>query len=122
MRALTRRALAGDATAQLYAGQMALLGVGGPPDAAEARNWFEKAAQGGDRRGQFVLGLMLEEAGGADAGLLWIQKAADQGLPAALTHLGLKLRQSDPAAARRLLGLAAAQDYHPAYLALTEMD
>ena len=122
MRALTSRALAGDATAQLYAGQMALLGVGGPPDAAEARNWFEKAAQGGDRRWQFVLGLMLEEAGGADAGLLWIQKAADQGLPAALTHLGLKLRQSDPAAARRLLGLAAAQDYHPAYLALTEMD
>jgi TPR repeat protein len=122
MRALTRRALAGDTTAQLYAGQLALLGVGGPPDPGEARGWFEKAAQAGDRRGQFILGLMLEDSGGADAGLAWIQKAADQGLPAALTHLGLRLRQSDPAAARRLLGLAAAQDYHPAYLALTEMD
>lgn len=121
MRALTRRALAGDTTAQLYAGQTALIGIGGPPDEAEAKGWFEKAAQAGDRRGQFILGLMLEESG-ADAGLAWIRKAADQGLPAALTHLGLRLRPSDPAAARRLLGLAAAQDYHPAYLALTEMD
>ncbi len=122
IRALTRRALAGDATAALYLAQLALIGVGGPPDAAEARGWFEKAAQAGDRRGQFILGLMFEDAGDAAAGEAWIQKAADQGLPAALTHRGLALRTSDPAAARRYLGLAAAQDYHPAYVALTEMD
>ena len=76
-------ALTGYAPAQLDLGARLALGDGLEQDPAQARIWFEQAAQSGLRDAQFNLALMLDlgQGGGADAAAAadWYRRAAEAG-------------------------------------------
>ena len=86
------KAEAGDPAAQSKLGNMYYAGFGVPKDAAEAVNWYRKAADQGYDKAQFNLGLMYELGAGvpqdyAEA-LKWYRKAADQGNAGAQFNIG----------------------------------
>lgn len=77
------KAGAGDKVAQFYAGVMYLNGTGVPADTAQARQWFEKAADAGLPDAQINLGDLYYAGKGVPQdyakAFAWYQKAADQG-------------------------------------------
>ena len=68
-------------------------GKGGPRNLLAAREWFLKAAQGGDASSQYNLGRMLclGEGGPVDyqAAKSWFLKAANQGFSEAKYNIGV---------------------------------
>lgn len=91
--ALKRVANLGYAPAQFYLAKLYENGEGGVrKDAAEARRWTERAAQGGDRKAMHNLGLYyFEGQGGAKnttTAAQWFRKAADLGLSDSQYNLG----------------------------------
>lgn len=95
---------------------------------------FEKSrclAEAGVPRAQLILSVFYEHGIGTASdpalSLDWLQKAADQGYPHALFHLGLLHGDGDPwvtddpAAARAYHAKAAALDFTPAMTALAVM-
>ncbi|MCW5771926.1 MAG: sel1 repeat family protein, partial [Rhodospirillaceae bacterium] len=97
-------------------GYMHRHGLGVDRDYAEARNWFERAAERGDSAGQYNLAQMLSDGvGGAPdyrVAMKWYRAAADQGHPRAamgMAHLyaqGLGIT-ADPVEAYFWYGVAA---------------
>jgi hypothetical protein len=66
-------------------------GLGGPKDLPEARHWYEKAAEAGDRVGMYDYGIILIHGKGGPRmtteGRAWLKKAADLGDPDAKRYL-----------------------------------
>ncbi len=60
------QAKAGDATAQLYVGEIYQKGWLGSPDYAEAAKWYQQAAEEGDARAQRRLAYLFEQGLGVD--------------------------------------------------------
>jgi hypothetical protein len=75
-------------------------------DPAQARLWFEKAAEAGNAAAMNNLGVLLADSDPAQA-RLWFEKAAEAGNAAAMNNLGVLLTDSDPAQARRWFEKAA---------------
>lgn len=91
--ALKRAASLGYAPAQFFLAKLYENGEAGlRKDAAEARRWTERAAQGGDRKAMHNLGLYyFEGQGGAKnttTAAQWFRKAADLGLSDSQYNLG----------------------------------
>lgn len=78
----------------------------------EALEWYRKAAAQGDAQGQLGLGQMIAIGEGTQrdpaAGLVWIRRAADQGLLPAIVAAARMLEEGQPATLR---DPAAAYDY-----------
>lgn len=78
----------------------------------EALEWYRKAAAQGDAQGQLGLGQMIAIGEGTQrdppAGLVWIRRAADQGLLPAIVAAARMLEDGQPATLR---DPAAAYDY-----------
>lgn len=96
-------------------------------DYKQAADWFRVAAEQGDVKGQYNLGLFYSEGKGVpqdyDQAAEWFHKAAEQGLAQAQHSLGLLYQQGhgvpkDPAQAVVWLGKAAEQGYAPAQTSL----
>lgn len=82
--ATKKRALAGEAQAQLELAQMHMYGKGAKQDEVEARKWAEKAANQGLAAAQRIYGTMLRDAYGSPYRDIakareWLAKAAAQG-------------------------------------------
>jgi localization factor PodJL len=83
----------GYAPAQFYLAKLFENGEGGvKKDAAEARRWTERAAQGGDRKAMHNLGLYYFEGTGGAKNMTtasqWFRRAADLGLTDSQYNLG----------------------------------
>lgn len=90
---LRKKALAGDAAAQLGLGFLYNRGDGVPRNLEQAVHWYHKAANQGNNIGQNQLGVMYAHGDGVPKdsaqAVKWYGKAANQGNPAAQTNLGL---------------------------------
>ena len=116
----------GDADAAFNLGQAFRLGKGVPADSAEAKKWFEMAANKGHVDAQVSLGLLLFDSGDRGAAMSWLNKAADKGEPRALLVVGTALFNGDGVKQDPVLGYAyasraAAQGLAPAKSTLAEM-
>jgi len=89
-------------------------------DYAQAAEWFRKAAEQGDVKGQYNLGLFYSDGKGVGQDYAqaaqWFRKAADQGLAQAQNNLGFLYQQGqgvpkDPAQAAQWFRKAADQGY-----------
>ncbi|WP_321447603.1 tetratricopeptide repeat protein [uncultured Cohaesibacter sp.] len=113
-----------DIHAQTLLGELYLKGIGVEQDLKEAANWFELAADRGDREAQFNIGLLYAQGQGVeknlDKALAYFRKAAEQDQKNAQFNLGLlylrgQLVERDITKAMDLLtksaqqGVAAAQ-------------
>ena len=82
----------GNATAQVYLGEMYANGEGVPQDYAEAVRWYRKSADQGNATAQFYLGYMYANGQGVtedySEAMRWYRKAADQGDPDAPNSIG----------------------------------
>jgi localization factor PodJL len=90
---LRKAANQGYAPAQFYLAKLYENGEGGvAKDAAQARSWTERAAQGGDRKAMHNLGLYYFEGTGGSKNLTtaaqWFRRAADLGLTDSQYNLG----------------------------------
>jgi hypothetical protein len=84
VKAVRKRAQAGEAQAQFELAQLHMTGKGVKQDEAEARKWCEKAANQGLPAAQRIYGTMLRDAYGSPFRDIpkareWIAKAAAQG-------------------------------------------
>ncbi|CAI8798399.1 caspase family protein [Methylocaldum szegediense] len=74
------KAQEGDATAQLYVGQIYEKGLGQAPDYRKAAEWYRKAAEQGNAQAQINLGHLYEKGAGVPKDSVtaarWYQKAA----------------------------------------------
>lgn len=91
---LRKAANQGHAPAQFYLAKLYENGEGGvAKDLAAARQWTERAAQGGDRRAMHNLGLFYFEGQGGAKNLTtaaqWFRRAADLGLTDSQYNLGM---------------------------------
>jgi TPR repeat protein len=117
----------GDADAAFNLGQAFRLGRGVPADSAQAKKWFEAAANKGHVDAQVSLGLLLFDSGDRGAAMSWLKKAANKGEPRALLVVGTALFNGDGLKQDPILGYAyvsraAAQGLAPAKTTLAEMD
>ena len=117
----------GDADAAFNLGQAFRLGRGVPADSAQAKRWFERAANKGHVDAQVSLGLLLFDSGDRGAAMSWLRKAADKGEPRALLVIGTALfngdgMKQDPVLGYAYVSRAAAQGLAPAKTTLAEMD
>ena len=117
----------GDADAAFNLGQAFRLGRGVPADSAQAKRWFERAANQGHVDAQVSLGLLLFDSGDRGAAMSWLRKAAEKGEPRALLVVGTALFNGDGITQDPILGYAyvsraAAQGLAPAKSTLAEMD
>lgn len=117
----------GDADAAFNLGQAFRLGRGVPADSAQAKRWFEVAANKGHIDAQVSLGLLLFDSGERPIAMSWLRKAAATGEPRALLVVGTALFNGDGMAQDPVLGYAyvsraAAQGLAPAKSTLAEMD
>lgn len=117
----------GDADAAFNLGQAFRLGRGVPADSAQAKRWFERAANQGHVDAQVSLGLLLFDSGDRGAAMSWLRKAAEKGEPRALLVVGTALFNGDGITKDPVLGYAyvsraAAQGLAPAKSTLAEMD
>jgi TPR repeat protein len=104
-----RQAKEGDAVAQTDIGKMYAEGRGVAEDFAEARRWFQKAADQGQADAIYNIGLMYANGEGvaqdfAEAAK-WYRQAADRGQADAQNSLGLRYKK----------GEGIGQDYVQAY-------
>ena len=92
---LREASVGGDAVSQAMLGEILAHGMGRPPDPAEARTWFERAAEQGEAAGDAGLGWGLLTGSGvaADpvAGVAYLRRAADRGSVVGHTWLGYAL-------------------------------
>jgi TPR repeat protein len=91
---LHREGRGGDLRAQVMLGAMYGSGAGGlPRDPARAYFWTRRAAEQGNGRSQYNLGVFYAEGQGTQRNLqqavYWFRKAAHQGLAEAQLHMGL---------------------------------
>ena len=91
--ALRQKAEGGDVSAQVELGQRYTFAKGGVAlDYAQARAWFEKAADKGNTTAEQMLGNVYEYGWGVTQDFVrarsWFQKAADQGFAPAQNSLG----------------------------------
>jgi len=117
----------GDADAAFNLGQAFRLGRGGPADSAQAKRWFEMAANKGHLDAQVSLGLLLFDSGDRAVAMSWLRKAAARGEPRALLVVGTALfngdgMKQDPVLGYAYVSRAAAQGLAPAQSTLAEMD
>ncbi|MFL6849063.1 MAG: tetratricopeptide repeat protein [Sphingomicrobium sp.] len=117
----------GDADAAFNLGQAYRLGKGVAADSAQAKKWFEFAANKGHVDAEVSLGLLLFDSGDRTAAMNWLKKAADQGEPRALLVVGTALfngdgLKQDPVLGYAFVSRAAAQGLAPAKSTLAEMD
>ena len=117
----------GDADAAFNLGQAFRLGRGVPADSAQAKRWFEMAANKGHVDAQVSLGLLLFDSGDRGAAMSWLNKAADKGEPRALLVVGTALfngdgLKQDPVLGYAYVSRAAAQGLAPAKGTLADMD
>lgn len=117
----------GDADAAFNLGQAFRLGRGVPADSAQAKRWFELAANKGHVDAQVSLGLLLFDSGDRGAAMSWLNKAAEKGEPRALLVVGTALFNGDGLKQDPVLGYAyvsrsAAQGLAPAKETLADMD
>lgn len=84
---LRRAAAGGHVPACRELGMMLLNGNGLPPNREEGLVWLTKAGEGGDGPSLYHLGLIRFTAGDREAGLVFLQRAADAGYPRALREL-----------------------------------
>ena len=92
---LRKKALAGDAAAQLDLGLRLHDGNGMPRDDVEAVHWYRKAAEQGNAMAQLTLGYMLVNGEGTKKneaeGVGWYREAAVHGNAHAQRYLGIML-------------------------------
>lgn len=92
MKGLEEAAALGHPPAQLQLGELYKLGQGAPQDAAQARAWYERAANGGNVLAMHRMGVMSArgQGGPADqaAAIVWFEKAAGLGLVDSQYNLG----------------------------------
>lgn len=117
----------GDADAAFNLGQAFRLGRGVPADSAQAKRWFEAAANKGHLDAQVSLGLLLFDSGERAIAMNWLKKAASKGEPRALLVVGTALfngdgMKQDPVLGYAYVSRAAAQGLAPAKSTLAEMD
>ena len=117
----------GDADAAFNLGQAFRLGRGVPADSAQAKRWFEAAANKGHVDAQVSLGLLLFDSGERAVAMNWLRKAARTGEPRALLVVGTALfngdgMKQDPVLGYAYVSRAAAQGLEPAKSTLAEMD
>jgi hypothetical protein len=117
----------GDADAAFNLGQAFRLGRGVAADSAQAKRWFEAAANKGHVDAQVSLGLLLFDSGDRAIAMNWLKKAAGTGEPRALLVVGTALFNGDGVPQDPVLGYAyvsraAAQGLAPAKSTLAEMD
>ena len=117
----------GDADAAFNLGQAFRLGRGVPADSAQAKRWFEAAANKGHLDAQVSLGLLLFDSGDRVLAMNWLKKAAARGEPRALLVVGTALfngdgMKQDPVLGYAYVSRAAAQGLAPAKSTLAEMD
>lgn len=117
----------GDADAAFNLGQAFRLGRGVPADSAQAKKWFEVAANKGHLDAQVSLGLLLFDSGDRPTAMNWLNKAAGMGEPRALLVVGTALfngdgAKQDPIRGYAFVSRAAAQGLAPAKTTLAEMD
>jgi len=117
----------GDADAAFNLGQAFRLGRGVPADSAQAKRWFEAAANKGHVDAQVSLGLLLFDSGERPIAMNWLRKAALTGEPRALLVVGTALfngdgMKQDPVLGYAYVSRAAAQGLEPAKSTLAEMD
>lgn len=76
-----------------------LEGKGVEKSEKEAVNWYRKAAEGGNRKSQFMLGACYEKGWGVkqdnEMAAIWFRKAAENGLPVAQYRLGIRYFDGD---------------------------
>ena len=92
--ALLAKANAGDAAAQVLAGESYAAGKGVERDLKQAAEWYRKAAEKGDVAGQIHLAALYRDGGKGFArdmvqAAAWFRKAAEQGDAGAQGTLGL---------------------------------
>ena len=75
-------------------------------DPAQARQWWQRAAQAGHTGAMYNLGVLLEDSDPAQA-RQWYERAAQGGDTDAMHNLGVLLEDSDPAQARQWYERAA---------------
>ncbi len=90
----TEAANLGYAPAQVDLGQIYYYGLAGMRDDNQAVFWFQKAAEQGDAKGQYLLGRMYTEGKGGlqeseSQALIWYEKAAAQGYDPAQYYLAI---------------------------------
>ncbi len=123
-----KAALLGDLKAQVYCATANLFGFGTKQNSDQARRYYIEAARAGDAIAQYSLGLEFlqsRDLRNKKLGLIWVNKAVDQGNPKAQCLLAEvlsegKLLAQDSAKASELLHLSATQGYLPAMVMLGE--
>lgn len=126
-----KAAAAGHPGAATALGEALLFGYGTAAQPAEAMRWLRQGAEGGVPRAQVHWGSALFSGEGGvvpdrAAARRWMETAAQAGEPHAQWLIGSERRRGgewprDTAEARRLLGLAAAQNHVLALIDLAEM-
>lgn len=118
-----------DANAQYELGMAYQSGKGVPQDMAQATQWLNKAAQGGNVRAQYALAMLYRADENADIkqSLEWQRKAAEAGHAEAQYGLGLlyangQYLDKDVAQARNWFQQAAGQGHGAARLALLSLE
>lgn len=76
-----------DRFGQYALGRAYALGIGGPKDESHAETWLKKAADAGDSFAKFYLATVLE-ARNPRQSVMWMQRAAEDGIPQAFARLG----------------------------------
>ena len=79
----------GDPGAQISLGALYLKEGWVGKDKSQATRWFRKAADQGDARGMYNLGIMLERSGDDFGAERWYRKAVDKGVSEAARRLGV---------------------------------
>lgn len=117
----------GDRNAQFSLAEAYRLGRGVAADAAQARHWYERAAELNHGEAQASLGLILFQGGDREAGMRWIRKAAEGGNARARYVLGTALFTGDGEPVDRprayaLMSRAASQGVTAAASSLAAME
>jgi hypothetical protein len=89
-------ARSGDAEAMLHVGAIYQVGKGVSPNRSEALHWYQRAADMGNAKAEYMLGAMyLDGQGGGSPnsdypqGLFWLRKSAEQGDAGGESRLGI---------------------------------
>lgn len=112
---ITRSAVLGHLPAQYHLGFLFGEGRGVTRDAQKALHWFRRAADKGDAKAQYAVGLALSRQSDKREAAQWFRRAADQGMVDAQFQLALLYEKGygvtvNEARARRLYQSAAKTD------------
>jgi len=101
----------GSAEAMAYCGLIYQNGgFGVEKDAPKAMPYYKTSAEKGDKAGQYLYGQLLLQSGDLPAAMLWIEKAAEQGLLPAQLEIGTITSVAAPEIAIKWYKRAADQD------------